>query len=102
MRFILSVCAVALAFGSLGCSTTYVDPTLNQGNNNNNVKYPAGPYGYVQDETIENIQFIGKVDPGGINGGADYTTLKMNYVSLADYHNDPAVKYIWMAGTAGW
>ncbi len=100
MRNIVFVVAIgALA----GCSSgPKVDDTMNIGGGDQAQNYPAGPYGYVQGSIIENIKFITKEDPAGASGSADYSTLQLQAKSLADYHNDPTVKYLVLSGVAGW
>src|SRR6476659_635005 len=63
--------------------------------------YPAGPYGYVQGSVIENIVFLGKNSENDLNA-ADYASMSMKQVALADFHRDTNVKYIVLSGVAGW
>jgi hypothetical protein len=83
-----------------GCSNGG-DPTMNQ-QDPSAANYPAGPYGYVEGQIIENIKLIGKIDPQGAAGTATYDTLPMQTVSLADYHADATVKFVAISGVAGW
>jgi hypothetical protein len=64
--------------------------------------YVAGPYGYVEGATIENIRFQAKWDPAGAKGSAKYNQLPLTALTLADLHKDPNVKYLVIAGVAGW
>jgi hypothetical protein len=98
--FIASLAVAASALG--GCSGKGVDPTMNQVAPTGTSNYPAGPYGYAQDSTIENLQFIGKSDPSGATGTANYTGLTMQPVQLSDYYGNSSVQYIFLAGVAGW
>ena len=49
--------------------------------------YPAGPYGILIGDRIENLRFV------DIDG---------NPLSLADIHNDLSVKLLWIDASAGW
>src|SRR5438067_11247638 len=80
-----------MALAMVGCSAgTHIDDTPNQ-QNPANVNYVLGPYGYTQGSVIQNIQFVGKVDPQGAAGMANYGALTMSPITLASYHNDPSV-----------
>jgi thiol-disulfide isomerase/thioredoxin len=96
MRFTV---AFVLALGLVGCGQ-HVDPTMNQ-QMNQAADYPPGPYGYVTGSVIQNIDFVGK-NATGDTTATDYRTLPMQNVSLADFHNDPSVKYVVLSGVAGW
>jgi hypothetical protein len=89
---------LAIALGMFGCDAApKVDDTPNQASQAGT--YPAGPYGYVQGSVIENIKFLGKVDP---TGSSAYDGLPMKDLSMADYHGDSTVKYVVLSGVAGW
>jgi hypothetical protein len=91
-----------MALAMVGCSAgTHIDDTPNQ-QNPANVNYVAGPYGYTQGSVIQNIQFVGKVDPDGAAGMANYGALTMAPISLAAYHDDPKVKFLFISGVARW
>ena len=95
---ILATAALAM----FGCSAPqHTDDTPNQ-QNPANVNYVGGPYGYTQGSVIQNIQFTGKVDPQGAAGTANYGALTMAPISLASYHNDPNVKFLFISGVARW
>lgn len=95
---------LVMAVGALtGCNSgPKVDDTMNIGGGGQAEMYPPGPYGYVQGSVVENIKFIVKEDPAGDKGEADYSALQLQTKTLADYHNDPAVKYLVLSGVAGW
>jgi hypothetical protein len=96
-----SFIALVSVFIISGCAGgPKVDDTPNQMSGAAN--YVPGPYGYAQGSVIENIQFIGKLDPAGHAGTALYEGMPMKEFSLADYHNDTAVKYVVLSGNAGW
>jgi hypothetical protein len=80
-----------------------VDPTANRPTGTStDATYPAGPYGYAMGSVIEDTKFLGKTDPGGAAGTADYSGLPMKEVWLHDYHDDPNVKLLVLSGVAGW
>jgi hypothetical protein len=96
--FVLSFASLAV----VGCNQPPpVDDTPNQ-TGTQSANYVPGPYGYVQGSVIENITFEIKEDPAGPGGSATYDTIPFKKVTLADYHNDPTVKYVVMSGVAGW
>jgi hypothetical protein len=76
-----------------GCLGTCADPPPSP------KPYPPGPYGSATGSVIANLSFMGKSDPGG---AADYTSLPMAAIALADYHNDPSVTYLVLLGEAAW
>jgi hypothetical protein len=84
------------------CAGHYKDDSPLIGASSSQVNYPAGPYGYVQGSIIEDIMFRGKEDPNGADGTATYDTMPLATKTLADYHNDPAVRYLVLSGVAGW
>src|SRR5262245_16138527 len=88
----------------VGCgSAPGVDNTPTQvGTMNTTVNYPKGPFGWAEGSVMENLLLSGKKDPAGMNGTAVYKDLKMQEISLADYFNDPAVKYVFLSGEAFW
>jgi thiol-disulfide isomerase/thioredoxin len=67
-----------------------------------NVNYPLGPYGYAKKSVMANISFLAKTDPDGAVGVANYAGLEPQYISMADYHNDPNVGWLVLTGAAGW
>lgn len=88
---------------AVGCGGTHTDPTMNQMNPNQmGLNYPSGPFGYAQGSVIQNIQFSGKIDPAGAAGTNPYTSLPMQPISLAQYYNDPSVKFLYLSGVARW
>lgn len=92
---------VALGVGFFGCSGgVKIDDTPNQTAQASN--YVPGPFGYVVGSVMENLQFVGKTDPGGFAGTAKYADLPMTEFSLADYYNDKSVKYVVLFANAGW
>lgn len=91
--------ALLLALSLVGCGQ-HLDPTMNQ-QMNQAADYPPGPYGYVTGSVIQNIEFVGKNATGDMTA-TDYGSLAMANVSLADFHNDPTVKYVVLSGVAGW
>ncbi len=100
----LSVFAAVGLLGACGGSTAkLVDTTMNQtGDKSSAQKYPTGPFGYAQGSIIENISFLGKVDPAGASGTGNYSSLALQTVSLGDFYNDATVKFVMMSGVAGW
>src|SRR5438093_918680 len=63
-----------------GCSTgNLTDSTANR--STPTLAYPAGPFGYTQGSTIQNIEYIGKVPTAGTE---DFSQLMMSKVSLGD------------------
>jgi len=106
MNLLLSpVSALALSLFVVGCSPakyTGVDDTANRQPAAQGLAYPAGPYGYTEGQIMQNIDFVGKVDPAGAAGTADYDTLPLQKVSLADYYGKSDVKLILLTGAAGW
>ena len=64
--------------------------------------YVAGPFGYVEGATIENIAFEAKWDPAGVQGQSSYDQLTLAPLSFGDLHRDATVKYIVVQGVAGW
>jgi hypothetical protein len=91
-----------MALAIFGCSApVHTDDTPNQ-QNPADTNYVPGPYGYSQGSIMQNIQFTGKVDPGGAAGMADYNTMPMAPITLASYHNDPSVKVLFISGVARW
>jgi thiol-disulfide isomerase/thioredoxin len=97
----ISILSFCLSLGAFGCSNApHVDTTPNQMEEGQD--YPAGPYGYVTGSVMQNIKFLGKNDPAGTAGKMAYSDLALSPISLADYHKDPAVKYVVLSGVAGW
>jgi hypothetical protein len=95
MRISISLCLIALA----GCNAPpRVDPTPNQMLAAEDANYPAGPYGYWQGSTIQDIVFLGK----HFDSSANYTQIPMQRISLGDFHNDTTVKFLVLSGVAGW
>jgi hypothetical protein len=99
MRIALSL---LLALGVFGCSNEpKVDDTPNQVSPNND--YPPGPYGYVEGSVMENVNFVGKLDPQGpVAGASEYDALPMANLALAELRRDPAVRFIVLSGVARW
>jgi hypothetical protein len=50
--------------------------------------YPAGPYGYVAGETVENLSF--------------YDPASEETVSLARWYQHPTIKLLMLVSTAAW
>jgi len=101
----LSVSALALSLFVVGCSPakyTGADDTANRTPTGAALNYPAGPYGYTEGQIMQNIDFVGKSDPNGAAGTADYEALPMQKVSLADFYGKSDVKLILLTGAAGW
>jgi hypothetical protein len=100
MRNVLLTSAIFLI---VGCAPP-VDHTPNRSATdptatNDAVGYPPGPYGYKQDRIIENLQFTGKIPS---MPGTDYSTLPMQKITLNDFRINPAVKLVFMVGSARW
>jgi hypothetical protein len=64
--------------------------------------YVPGPFGYTEGKIIENISFNAKWDPAGAQGAASYDQLALKPLTLGDLHQEPSLKYIVIAGVAGW
>lgn len=98
----VGVLAFMVGLALAGCSQTYVDDSMNRGGGNGgDATYPAGPYGYAVGSTISNINLVGKMDPNGPNGTADYSAMPMQQIKLGDYYNKQ-YKLIVLGGVAGW
>jgi hypothetical protein len=95
-----AVLIASFALAAIGCGAP-VDDTKNR-TVIPGLAYPEGPFGYELSKIIENIGFIGKVDPDGAKGSAGYGGLPLQPFTLADLHNDPSVKLIALSGVAGW
>lgn len=100
MRKILSisgfVSALALMTSVMGCSAP-TDSTMNRGDETNgDATYPIGPYGYVENSTVANYKFLGKLPTAGAYGDTAAPLL------LGQYHADPANKLLLVEGSAGW
>lgn len=95
------VAALAVGLALSGCSQTYVDDSVNRGGNAGNDNYPAGPYGFAVGGTISNIELVGKLDPAGPTGTADYTEMPMQQMKLGDWYGKDT-KLIVLGGVAGW
>jgi hypothetical protein len=91
----------SLALALIGCGGPHTDNTPNQ-MNPSAINYPAGPYGYAQNSIIQNLAFVGKLDPAGAAGTASYDQLPMKPIQLADYYQSATVKYLMISGVAGW
>lgn len=83
-----------------GCGAP-TDPTPNRASSTGS-DYPAGPYGYVEGTTIQNLMLIGKQS----DAPTDYTTLPMKAISLADLRQGHGqgtdAKLILIDGAARW
>lgn len=90
-----------LSIGLIACGSP-VDNTMNKMITPSGANYPMGPYGYAQGSIVGDLGFVGKKDPAGASGTADYSALPMEAISLASYYGDPNVKYVFMSGNAGW
>lgn len=95
--------SILISLFLVGCSGggTHIDNTPNQQMMAEDVNYPPGPYGYTQGSIIQDIVFLGKA-AAGLNDNTPYAALPMKRMSLGDYHNDSAVKYVVLSGVAGW
>jgi len=91
----------SLALALVGCGGTHIDDTPNQ-QGPSAIKYAPGPYGYAQGSVIQNLNFVGKMDPAGASGSSSYDSLPMKPIALSDYYQSPTVKYLMMSGVAGW
>jgi hypothetical protein len=96
------VAALSIGLALAGCSQTYVDDSVNRGGNGGVDNYPAGPYGYAVGATISNINFVGKMDPAGPSGTADYSAMPMQQIKLSDFYGKAGTKMIVIGGVAGW
>src|SRR4051812_24455490 len=88
-------------FALVGCGS-HVDGTMNRTgdpSSSSAVDYPAGPYGYKEGRVIENLEFTGKIP---VNAGTDYASLQMQKITMNDFRKDPAVKLVYIVGSARW
>jgi thiol-disulfide isomerase/thioredoxin len=93
--------AASILLLAVGCNGgPKIDDTPNQ--TGEELNYVPGPYGYGKGSVIENLKFIAKWDPAGAAGTATYDQLPLKPLSLADFYNDKAVKYVVVSGNAGW
>src|SRR5262245_20562881 len=95
--WLVPVASASLLFG---CS--HVDNTKNRmdtGGTMSAVDYPAEPYGYQVDNTIQNIEFLGKVPKSASD---DYASLPMQKVSLSDFYKSSTAKLLFIVGAARW
>src|SRR5262245_20522599 len=99
VAFSVTLVLVGLGVGLAGCSGSNKDDTPNQMAQASS--YPAGPYGYLQGSVIQNITFLGKNASNDLTAPA-YDSMKMEEISLSDFHSDPSVKYVVLSGVAGW
>ena len=94
MRLVVAIVALAFVVGGIGCGAPS-DPTPNRAPPAS-ADYPAGPYGYGQGTTMENLSFLGKQSATA----TDYTTLPMQTFALADVRKTS--KLILIDGAARW
>lgn len=103
MRFAnrFGVLALTVGLALAGCSQTYTDDTMNRGGPNADGTYAPGPFGFAVGSTISNISLVGKMDPGGPKGTADYSAMPMQTFKLGDFYKKD-YKLIVLGGVAGW
>lgn len=94
MRLVVAIVALAFVVGGIGCGAPS-DPTPNRAPPAG-ADYPAGPYGYGQGTTMENLSFLGKQSATA----TDYTPLPMQTFALADVRKTS--KLILIDGAARW
>jgi hypothetical protein len=102
MRHVLPL--ASFIFFVVGCAPPPVDHTPNRtaASANDALGYPPPPYGYKEGRTIENIDFTGKMPTDAAAAAATYMTLGMQKISLNDFRINPAVKLIYLIGSARW
>ncbi len=96
MRNFLLAAFALVSTVSVGCSAP-VDNTQNRGEQQSNLNYPAGPYGYIEGSTIDDYKFLGKMPKDG-----DYAGVKMDNLYLDQYYNDKKTKLLLIEGSANW